>query len=178
MAQAFLSMDAIREAAGRAASKVLPDEIGETMPVVTRTDDGVRAIVLYFRVLGRRPNTRPTLPTHAMLLDPATAQVTSFRAVQPEEIGIVPPLDPVPGVRVDMSDMKAYLARRKRFFELSPGVWAAFAQGATNADTATDADVKEYWDLFRQLVNEPVAPYYTSAAKDFFDWVRAVAGAP
>ena len=175
-------MNQLREAAGRTASKVLPDEVGETYPVVTRTQgapaDGVLALVLYYDVLGQRPHTRPSLPTHAMLLDPSTGNVISFRAVKPEDIGVRPPLDPVPGVNVDMSDMKAFLARRARFFDLSPEVWAAFAQGGSSVDAATAEKAKEYWDLFRQVVHESVAPYYPSAARDFFDWVRAAAGGP
>ena len=178
MAPTFLSMNQLREAAGRTAQAVLPDEIGETLPVVTRTPEGVRALVLYYRIIGPPRRGTPSLPTHAMYLDPSTGTVTSFRAVNPEDIGIRPPLDPVPGVHVDMSDMNAFLARRARFFEISPDVWAAFAQGGASVDATTAETVKEYWDLFRQVVNAPVAPYYTYAAKDFFDWVRAVAGAP
>lgn len=178
MANTFLPMDRIREAAGRAASAVLPDEAGETIPVVTRVDGQVLAMVLYYRTVGRRPHTTPTLPTHVMYLDPATAKIVSFRAIQPEDIGLRPPLDPVPGMNVDMSDMPAYLLRRARFFEISPDVWEAFAQGGSSVDAATTAKVTEYWDLFRQVITGGVAPYYTAAAKDFFDWVRAVAGAP
>ena len=111
-------------------------------------------------------------------LDPKTAAVVRFAAVTPEELGLHPPLDPVPGVNCDMSDIPAYLAKRGRFFDLSPGVWEAFERSATSADTATDADVKEYWGLFLQLVHPEIAPYYTGAAKDFFDWARAIAGAP
>ena len=73
---------------------------------------------------------------------------------------------------------RAYLARRRRFFEISPDVWLAFARGGASVDAPTAAKVREYWDLFRQVVHESIAPYYTYAAKDFFDWVRAVAGAP
>lgn len=173
----YLPMSRIREAAGRAAAAVLPDEVAETHPVATRTDDGVRALVLYYRMVGPIPHGKPTLPTHAMWLDPKTANVVRFAAVTPEELGLRPPLDPVPGASADMSDILKYIAKRDRFFELSPGVWEAFDRSATSADTATDDDVKEYWSLFLQLVHPEIAPYYTGAAKDFFDWVRSVAGA-
>lgn len=182
MPQAFLSMNQLREAAGRTSSKVLPDEVAETFPVVTRAygdrGAGALALVLYYRMVGPPPNGTPTLPTHAMLLDPVTGAVVSFKAVQPEDVGVRPPLDPVPGVHADMSDMTAYLARRRRFFEISPDVWLAFARGGASVDATTAAKVREYWDLFRQVVHESIAPYYTHAARDFFDWVRAVAGAP
>lgn len=174
----YLPMDRIRVAAGKAAASVLPDEVAETMPVAARTADGVRALQLFYRMVGPIPHGKPTLPTHAMWLDPKTAAVVRFAAVTPEELGLHPPLDPVPGVNCDMSDIPAYLAKRGRFFDLSPGVWEAFERSATSADTATDADVKEYWGLFLQLVHPEIAPYYTGAAKDFFDWARAIAGAP
>lgn len=173
----FASMDRVREAAGRAVSAVLPDEIAETMPVATRTPDGVRALVLYYRMVGPPPNGKPTLPTHAMHLDPATAKVIRLWKVTPDEVGLRAPLAPVPGVDADMSDMNRFIDRRARFFAISPDVWEAFAQGGSPSGEGAGL-VKEYWTLFRQLVHPSIAPYYTGAAKDFFDWVRAIAGAP
>jgi hypothetical protein len=173
----FLSMDQLREVAGRTASKVLPTETGTTLPVITRSEGALRALVLYYPIEGRPPHGRPSLPSHAMFLDPTAGTVVSFRAIKPEEIGIRPPLTPVAGVHVDMSDMNAFLARRKRFFDISPSLWSAFEKGG-KADAKAAGLAKEYWDLFRQVVNESTAPYYTSAAKDFFDWVHAAAGGP
>lgn len=175
---AFVSMDQVREAAGRASSAVLPDEVGETMPVATRKQDGVQLLVLYFRVVGPPMRGKPTLPTHAMLLDPRTAKVIRFWKITPDELGLHAPLAPVPGVAADMSDMPAFLDRRARFFAISPAVWEAFDENASAPSGEAAAQVKEYWDLFRTIVQPDVAPFYTGAAKDFFDWVRAIAGAP
>lgn len=175
---AFVSMDQVREAAGRAASAVLPDEVGDTMPVATRRPDGVQLLVLYHRVVGPPMRGKPTLPTHAMLLDPRTAKVVRFWKVTPDELGLRAPLAPVPGVGADMTDMPAFLDRRARFFAISPDVWEAFEQNASAPSGETAAQVKEYWELFRTLVSADLAPHYVGAAKDFFDWVRAIAGAP
>lgn len=173
----FASIDRVREAAGRAASAVLPDEIAETMPVATKTPDGAVVLVLFYRMVGPPPRGTPTLPTHAMHLDPASAKVLRFWKVTPDEIGLRGRLPPVPGVDCDMSNMDAFLDRRARFFAISPDVWEAFAKGG--APSGEDASlVREYWALFSQLVHPTIAPYYTGAAKDFFDWVRAAAGAP
>ncbi len=174
----FASMDQVREAAGRAASAVLPDEAAETMPVVTGTADGVRVLVLFYRMIGPPRRGTPTLPTHAMWLDPVTAKVVRFAKITPDEVGLRAPLPPVPGVNADMSDMNVFLDRRARFFAISPDVWEAFAQGAAAPSGEAAGLVTEYWDLFKTLVHPDIAPYYVGAAKDFFDWVRAIAGAP
>lgn len=172
----FLSAEVIREAAGRVASSVLPDELAETLPVVTRTDEGVRAIVLFYRVSGPPGRGRPGLPSHVMLLEPRTGEVIRFLPMAPDDQHRYVGLAPMPGVRPDMSDMHGFLARRRRFLALSAGVWEAFEQRSPSRDAAIRPEVQEYYGIFEMITPEAVAPYYVTAAKDFFDWVRGLAG--
>lgn len=178
MSTGFLPAEEIRVIAGKAASAVLPDEVAETLPVVTNTEHGVRVLVLYYRILGRPPQGRPTLPTHAMLIDGRSGKVERFWALAPGELGLTPPLAKVAGAAADMSNINTFIDRRNRFLELSPDVWLAFEARSASTDAATRAKVEEYWQLFKQITQPDIAAYYTHAAKDFFDWVRAVAGSP
>jgi len=58
--------------------------------------------------------------------------------------------------------------------ELSPTVWEAFAIGRIALDPATDAVVKEYYGLFKEIAKKPLIPYYKAVATDFFSWLDKV----
>lgn len=180
MATPFLPVEKLREAAGRAASAVLSDETAETLPVVTRTEHGLSALIMYFAMSGRPP-APPTVkpPSHAMWLDPRTAKVQRFWACKPEDLGLTDPLPKIPGAGDGIMDgMDKFMARRARFFELSPAVWSAFDSGATTLDEPAREQVAEYYALFLQIVIAPVAPFYTGGAADFFTWIAAVLSHP
>lgn len=177
MATPYLSVEKLREAAGRAASAVLPDEAAETLPVVTRTEHhGLSVLIMFFKMSGRPP-APPTVspPTHAVWLDPRTGKVQRFRACKPEDLGLTEPLPKVPGAGEGIMDgMEKFLERRDRFFELSPLVWAAFESDVVTLDEDMRETVAEYYALFLQIVIPEVAPFYTGGAADFFAWIATV----
>ncbi|MEZ4312216.1 MAG: hypothetical protein R3F14_29660 [Polyangiaceae bacterium] len=174
----LLPAQRMREVAGRAASTVLPDEIDETLPVATRGESGVEVIVLFYAVKG--PQSRPTvmLPSHAIRIDPRTGSVLRFWPCDPAELGLSGKLTPVPGAGALPADVNDFLAARDRFLAISPDVWEAFEKGDTKVDQPTRDLVAEYYDLFLKITRAPVAPFYVGAARDFFDWIAAVVGAP
>lgn len=176
MATPYLSVEKLREAAGRAASAVLPDEAAETLPVVTKAEHGLSVLIMFFKMSGRPP-APPTVspPTHAVWLDPRTGKVQRFRACKPEDLGLTEPLPKVPGAGDGIMDgMEKFMERRARFFELSPLVWAAFEDGSTAVSEVARETVAEYYALFLQIVIPEVAPFYTGGAADFFAWIAAV----
>jgi len=180
MATPFLPVEKLREAAGRVAGAVLPDEMAETLPVVTKTEHGLSVLLMYFKMTGRPP-APPTVspPAHAMWLDPRTAKVQRFWACKPEELGLTDPLPEVPGAGEGILDgMPKFMERRARFFELSPEVWALFEAAPTQLDEDDRDKVAEYYALFLQIVIRDVAPFYTRGAADFFQWIALVLTTP
>lgn len=174
----ILPASKFRAAAGRAASTVLPDEVSETLPIATKVEGELRVLVLFYKVLGRRGATRVELPSHAMHLDPRTGVVLRFWACDPTELGLSTPLAQVPGAGALPDDVTDFLDLRDRFFDISPTVWEAFEAGGSQVSAPTRDLVHEYFDLFLRITRPSVAPFYAGAARDFFDWIRAVLGAP
>lgn len=174
----FLPAGRLREVAGRAASTVLPDEVNETLPFATRGAGGVEALVLFYKVTGPRGKTRVELPSHAMRIDPRTGVVLRFWACDPADLGLVPPLPPVPGAGALPDAVTDFLDMRDRFLAISADVWEAFEAGGTSVSAATRDLVAEYFDLFLKITRASVAPFYVGAAQDFFGWIRAVLGGP
>jgi hypothetical protein len=172
---AFVPAQEIRRIAGRMSGAVLPDEDADTLPVPIRTDKGVALLVMYYRESGPPDQREVDLPHYAMHLDGETGKVLRFFACAPKELGIAPPLSPVPGADVDPAmDGLAFFHTRERLLDLSPALWAALASDA-EVDASTAEAAKEYLAIFLRITKAEVAPFYLAAAPDFFEWLHSAA---
>ncbi|MEZ5352925.1 MAG: hypothetical protein R2762_09845 [Bryobacteraceae bacterium] len=175
----ILSAESIREIAGRTAAANLPDEVAETLPVITAAGGSPRVRIVFYNETGP-PNARKVhLPHHLIEIHPVTGNVLRFAKVRPREVGVADPPVRVPGVDYDDSlTVDEYIRIEDRFLAISPAVWRLFLDHA-NQPSANEESVKlvrEYWDLFARSTPWEVAPFYIGAAPDFFSWVRATAG--
>jgi hypothetical protein len=164
----------IVEIAGRFSSSTLVDEFADTLPVPVLRDGKVRLLILYF-LAGGPPGKRVfAQPGHAMLLDPASGRVLRFWPCKPEEVGIGPHPAPVEGAGIDpQMDRDTYIRVSDRLLAISPRVWELFAAGRVPREAGDRALVREYWSRLFSITPAEVAPFYTSAAPDFFRWVKA-----
>ena len=171
----YKSAHELQKIAGETASRVLPVETANTLPVPQRDDGNLVILILYYRESGR-PNHRVVkLPDHAMQLDPVTGKVLRFWACRPEQVGIETPLRPVEGagIRPGM-DWEEFFHKRERFLAISPEVWEAYRSSAAKSSAAATV-AREYWQLFLEITKAEVAPFYVAAAPDFFRWLRQIA---
>lgn len=179
MTPPYLPARELRDIAGKTSAPLLPLETAVMLPVPIRTNGALEALVVYYDETGPRTHRTVHPPHHAMRLDPTTGKVLHFGATTPERLGIRRPITPVPGVGIDPKmTVPEFITKRDRFLEISADVWSSFAAGSTSVDAATATLVAEYWDLFAHITKAEVAPFYTGAARDFFDWVRAASGVP
>jgi len=175
----FLPAERIRELAGATASKTLPDELGETLPVPIQQGNGaIELLIMFYRETG--PPGRRTVhpPDHAMRLDPFSGKVIRLWTCEPEDLGIVDPDALVEGVGIRPGmGWKEFTAMRDRFLIISPQVWQAWARHSGGNDPATRELAREYRDLFRAITVDRVAPFYVQAAAPFFSWLNETAAA-
>lgn len=164
----FIPASQARESAGRAASKILPDEVGETRPFPRREGDTVVLMVLYYWRSGSHPTARP--PHYALTLDPTSGQVVDLKPCYAAELGIRTPTAPIPEV-VGPKDVKSFIAHETRWLAIASDVWSAFA---ANDHTSAACDLaREYWALFTHMEHPDVAPFYVDASPDFFAYLRS-----
>jgi hypothetical protein len=172
-AENFLPAERIRELAGAAASKALPDELAETLPVPIRVNGVVELLIMFYRETGPPGQRTVNPPDYAMRLDPFTGKVIRLWSCEPEDLGIVDPNAFVEGVGVRPAmGWKEFTTMRKRFLAISPLVWQAWAGGSAGNDPATRELAREYRDLFRAITVGRVAPFYVQAAAPFFSWLN------
>lgn len=179
MTLTLLPVPELRDLAGRAAAALLPIETAAMVPIPRKTDTGLEALVVYYEETGPRLQRKVHPPSHALRLDATTGQLLHFGPTTPERLGIKRPLVPVPGARIAPGMTGAEFAdKRDRLLEISRDVWLAFAAGSSSVDPVTAELVREYVDLFLQITKPEVAPFYLGAARDFFSFLRSIAGAP
>lgn len=172
----FLPAERLRAIAGEAVSRVLPDELGETLPLPVSVDGRLRILIMYYPEVG--PPGRRTVhpPTHAIHLDGSTGQVLRLWACAPEELGIVDPGAVVPGAGIrDGMGWEEFAQKRARVLELSADLWRAYAVDQARRDDETTAKAREYRSLLFQITPREVAPFYVQAASGFFRWLEAAA---
>jgi hypothetical protein len=174
----ILPAERFREIAGQVAATNLPDEIAETLPVITEVRGGPEVLIIFYRETGK-PNRRTVHPpTHFVAMHPASGAIIRFAKASPRELGIRLPVEPVAGVGIDSRmSMDDFIAKDARFLEISAPVWRLFLNRSQGPlDDGSRALVREYWDLFAQTTKAEVAPFYIGAAPDFFSWVRSERG--
>jgi hypothetical protein len=148
----------------------------ETFPIPVRIGSRVVLLVMYFKVSGRPGNSEIHPPHHAMHIDGETGQILRFWATKPEELGIVGPLKPVPGLGgEELEPVPGQLEKLDFRNAHSPEVWAAYAAGRTDVDPATAATVKKYRDTFFATTMDRIVPLYLAASPDYFQWLSTVA---
>lgn len=161
----------IRRIAGAAASRALPDEIAETLPVPVRGGDGIVLVILYYPETGSPDDRTVHPPTHAMHLDPRTGGVLRFWRVTPEELGIRR-FNLVPGAGIPRGmTVDELISRRERVLDMSPRVWEAFSAGDDRPSAESRMLLGAYRDDFLAITKVEVAPFYVSAAPEFFNWL-------
>lgn len=172
----ILPAERIREIAGQVAAASLPDEVAETLPVITEANGGPHALIIFYRETGK-PNRRTVHPPdHFISIHPVTGAVLRFAKTSPRELGIHIPPQPVAGVGLDPKMTTAdFIAQQDRFLEISPSVWRLFLNRShARLSEESRALVREYWNLFAHITKAEVAPFYAGAAPDFFDWIHSV----
>jgi hypothetical protein len=167
-----------REIAGKTAAGNLPIETAETVPMITEMHGGPRVVIVFYSETGS-PGMRTVHPPERLLeIHPSTGKVIRFRKIGPRDLGLAWPPPAVPGVGIDPAmTVEEFIAKRERFFAITPDVWRRFLNRARVAlDDAGRELASEYWTLFSQITKADVAPMYVGAAGDFFGWLRSTAG--
>lgn len=166
--------DAIKDAAGRVASRVLPDEVAETFPLPLKSNGRDYFQILYYREAGPPGKRIVHAPHYCMRLDAYTAEVVRFWNCTPDEIGIghAPPFDP-PGIREGMT-AEEFVEKDEQLASLSPHVARLFFDESTDLDLRSIATVKEYFELLLEINSKDQATFMINASPDFFSWLISV----
>jgi hypothetical protein len=170
--QDFVSARDALAAAQRAADR--PNTEAPGLPVALKTADGVGVLVFFLGNSGpANPHIAP--PEYAVELD-RLGKIVKSAAIEPGRIAAFSRRSAEPGIGTAATlAVPEYIAKRRRFLDVSPLVWAAFARSANADEPGTKELVSEYWALFCSVTRGDDGPYYLEASPAFFDWVRKLA---
>lgn len=148
------------------------------VPVPARDDRPLRIAFMYCPSQALPGFNRLAPPSQVVWLDPRTGALIAVRTVTPQSFGQQhSPNEPLgefrlpPGMTADN-----YLALRERLFQLYDLLFPAWVQPSAQQDKALlQASAREFLQIFGQISEPPLIPYYHSLGLAYFDWVRALA---
>jgi hypothetical protein len=160
--------------AAQGAGLAVPIEYYRSFPVPA-DNAGRPAIAFMFGPANvRRPRTRLKAPEYVALIDPAASRLVRMYAVTPHDLGQRDAPDAFIGGWENSSDKPALdrqAAAWQRLMELAETVLPAFIDRAA-ATSALRAAAREFRDLFDQLAEPPLKPYYRALGPRFFAWLE------
>jgi hypothetical protein len=145
------------------------------MPIPARDGRPLRIAFMYCPSQALPGVNRLAPPDQVVWLDPHSGALIAVRAVTPQSFGRQDPPREVlgefrlpPGMTADN-----YLALRERLFELYDRLFPLWTRSTTPPqDEVLQATAREFLQIFGQISEPPLIPYYYSLGVAFFDWVR------
>lgn len=165
-------------AAGTAYEQRTGEASALPLPQMAKPGGALRVVILYYRESTRFGDETVFPPHHMVSVDPASAKVVEARPCTPAQFGLaLAPGAATRGLGLDPAmPASEFWTRTDRFMELSPTVWALYAERAIRLAPPARAIVAEYDACLRRIAKTPLLPYYEAVAGDFFDWLDKVLG--
>lgn len=158
----------------------IPEQSRQSLPVpVPARSDRPVSIAFMFCPSQALPGVNRLAPPNAMVwLDPRNGELLAIKPVTPQSFGQTHnPREPLGEFRLaEGMTGDQYLALRERLFQLYELLYPAWAKDAAPQAHATlQAAAREFLQVFGQVSEPPLIPYYYTLGVAYFDWVRAVA---
>lgn len=180
MSDKALSFSQLMKLGRTHAGERIPEQSRQSLPVPVpaRDDRPVRIAFMYCPSQALPGLNRLAPPNQMVWLDPTTGDLLALKPVTPQSFGQQhPPREPLgefrlpPGMTADQ-----YLALRERLFQLYDLLFPPWAQNLPPQEPAhLQGAAREFLQIFGQISEPPLIPYYYTLGVAYFDWVRTLA---
>jgi hypothetical protein len=173
----ILAMENLFRLARQRASGTIPDEGRQSLPIPVREQSQLSVLFLFCPSrLSPREGALISPPDYVARMDPASGALIELRKTKPADFGQSHSVDqPIDAVRLpDDMTVEQYVELQKRLFSLYDHLLPHFAEGSARVPTDVRDAARELGETFARLREEPLAPYYAHAGREFFAWVNAV----
>lgn len=154
------------------AGTAVPPMAHQSYPIPVRGGGGLRVVFLYSvarPVYGQ--GTFMLAPSHRAVLDASDGALKEVGPITPRDLGVTDPAQRIfPAVKMP-PDLTAeqFEARQKQLFATYDKLLPLFAAGHDPAAK----DAASFEELFSQVSEPPLAPYYRAVGAEFFAWLAA-----
>ena len=165
--------DAIREIGKHSA--FLPNEIGVTLPIISRESDHIifRRLIYLNRVT---PSSNTiTQPQYIAAVDLSTGKFLYLRALTAEDHPKDLPPSPWSHNKHRFDTPQQMLEEYESIFAIYDRLIKAYAEKSRTVDDSTASDAKKYLTYLERHGERPLTAYYEKFGGDFLQWVRATA---
>jgi hypothetical protein len=159
----------------------VPEQSRQSLPVPAQHDGQLRVAFMYAPTLARPTGSRMAPPHAVAWLDPASGALAGVVPVSPGDFGqqhdpneFMGEFKLPPGLTGDQ-----YQHLCQRLFQLYDALFAAWAPDPSAPGPAVlQGSAREFLQVFGQVSEPPLLPYYHALGTEYFHWVRALARQP
>ena len=155
----------------------MPIELAQSYPVPVHSGNVIMMAFMYFFKRGMPP-APPELspPRFLVLANPLTGEILEIKQVKPIDFGINWPEEKSVGV-YDLPPEKTlelFLQKQKQLFTLYDKILPLYENSGKAIDSEGKKTLAEFYELFNELVEKPLLPYYKALNPDFFPWIEGL----
>jgi hypothetical protein len=153
----------------------------QSLPVPAWHDGRIQVALMYSPSRARPTGAQMAPPDTVVWLDPTSGGLVAVSAMTLAHFGLDhDPSAPIGEFRLPEGwTADRYLNLRNRLFQLYDLLFAAWAAGRAGRGTRSlHGAAREFLQVFGQVSEPPLLPYYHALGNEYFQWVRAPAREP
>jgi hypothetical protein len=156
----------------------VPEQSRQSLPVPARRGGRLQVAFMYNPTLTRPGRSWMAPPDAVAWLDPVSGALAAVTAVTPADFGQQHPPGEMLGEFQLPQGLTAdqYLDLRQRLFPLYDLLLSAWSGNLpASAPALLQGAAREFLQIFGQVSEPPLLPYYHALGTEYFQWVRALA---
>ncbi len=160
------------------AAEAVADEFRQSLPIPSRTPDGMCLKFFFCPALARpQQPVRLEAPKYLLTLRAESGTRDELRPVSPTDLGLreVPDSEIGTFAMPEGMTFQAFTMRLTELYAAYDVLLPAFARGTTKVGKEVQHAARNYQTLFDLLSEPPLRAYYQVAGQEFFEWVDQAA---
>ena len=155
----------------------IPRETAQSYPVPVQSEKGISVAFMYY-MKKVAPPADPILssPRFLMLVNPSDGEILQIKRVKPSNFGIDWPEEKPVGIYKLAPEItvEIFFKKRKQLFALYDKILPLYENSNTAINSEERKTLAEFYELFNELVEKPLLPYYKALNPDFFPWIEGL----
>jgi len=174
----LLSVVKLIELARLYPAGALSSEFQQSYPIPVPHPNGLRLVFLFYkaRIVKSGEGLQVKPPTYMADLHADSGEFEQIKAIVPREFGQTHDEDEFIGTYLTLPERRLpeFLTKEVRLFQSYDKLLAPFTENRTSLPMELKKFATEFKQLFPQVAEQPLRPYYQVVGKVFFDWLKNV----
>ncbi len=154
----------------------IPTELARSYPVLIERDGKYLIAFMFYYKKGTPPDPpKVSSPRYLMIVEPVMGELIEFKRVKPSDFGFDWPESKPLGIHKLKAEitMDKFLKMQDELYSLYDSVFAIYVKRHEVRTDEKKNIIFRFQELFNDLVEKPLIPYYRALNPSFFEWLEA-----